>query len=106
MNEVTTKDLKDMSSESSKNDAEEIIVVHVTEDENDRFCLKVLFKEFFIIPFTSDQNSLSSTPSPQLGPKKKTAGLLTNDIKEIRKTVSNKQYPEKERRKTVNYLFK
>ena len=106
MNEVTTKDLKDMSSESSKNDAEEIIVVHVTEEENDGFCLKVLFKEFFIIPFTSDQNSLSSTPSPQLGPKKKTTGLLTNDIKEIRKTVSNKQYPEKERRKTVNYLFK
>ena len=36
LNEVPTKDLKAMSSESLKHDTEEIIVVHVTEEEDYR----------------------------------------------------------------------
>ena len=36
LNEVSTKDLKAMSSESLKHDTEEIIVVHVTEEEDYR----------------------------------------------------------------------
>ena len=110
LNEVNTKDSKNMSSESLKNDSEEIIVVHVTEEDDNR--LNIFLKKINMIhSHNSDQNASSSTPPPELRnrQRKRTTSPMTNDVKERRKTVSvasNQSLSlmpdkEKERRKTV-----
>ena len=114
LSEVNTKDSKNMSSESLKNDSEEIIVVHVTEEDDNRW--KIFLKKLTLLIITihnsnhnSDQNQSSFTPPPELRQRKKTTSLITNDVKERRKTVavaSNQSLSlmpdkEKERRNTV-----
>ena len=63
---------------------------------------------FLQLSYDSEQNSTSSTPTPELRRRKKTTNMMTNDVKERRKTVASNQSlslmpdKDKERRKTVN----